>query len=265
MMLNKPAKEAIEALLCAAHPNASVHWGDQTPQGPGARGGRLLWLQRGEERHNLWVKRVNHPDQKLVDAIRTLDAADPTFHFHPRVWAYAPARGLLVTDASDGVPLRTKFVRALLLRRAEPLIHKMAETIAGYHRAAVREHGLVKPHNDLTLRNFLVEPSGHLRIIDFDALVHPAFPDTLPPQRDIAVTAVNIAITAARLPTVTTKYGEKLVGELIQRWAKHLQLDDQHNSVHEQIDGLIRGDIDRPLHEIYASRAAQRWIARLRS
>ena len=264
MVLETPAKEVLTALLCAEDHKSIVHWDDAGQHGPGSRSGCRLWLERNDVRYNLWVKRVNHPDPRLVPAIQSLDATDPSFHFHPRVWAYAPTRGLLVTDASNGVALRTKFARALLLRQAEPLIHKLAQAIAGYHRAAERGHGLVRPHNDLTLRNFLVEPEGNLRIIDFDALVHPAFPDTLPPQRDIAVTAVNIAITAARLPTVTVAYGEKLVAELVQHWAHHLQIKDQHDAVHQQIDGLIRGDIDRPLHEIYTSRAAQRWIARRR-
>jgi len=265
MRLDTPAKEVIAALLSATDNETAVHWNNSGRNGPGKRSGCRLWIEQNGARHDLWVKRVNHPDERLVGAIQSLDAKDPNFHFHPRIWAYAPTRGLLVTDASNGTPLRTQFIRALLLRRAKSLVHRLAQTIAGYHHAAEQENGLVRPHNDLTLRNFLVEPEGHLRIIDFDALVHPAFPKTLPPQRDIAVTAVNIAITAAKLPTVSTKYAVQLVEELITHWAQHLNLKDQHGHVSEQIKGLIRGDVDRPLRDIYTSRAAQRWIARQRT
>ncbi len=117
---------------------------------------------------------------------------------------------------------------------------------------------LTRPHNDFSLRNIFIGDDRNFTIIDWDATVHPKFPQIASFCHDLTLFIINIQSLLRFHPLVSHKKISVLNKSFISGYFKESfpYNSEKMNFIYyvfalTYYTGLI---IDRPLYEIYRKR-----------
>jgi len=127
---------------------------------------------------------------------------------------------------------------------------------------------LTRPHNDFCLRNIIIRKDRCFTVTDWDAAIHPQFPQTAPIWHDLTTFMINVESLLRFHPLVSPGKTNALARSFLTGYFSEAALD-----VTPMIDGILWVFVlhryigligDRPLYEIYRKRLAFRFVGLLR-
>lgn len=122
---------------------------------------------------------------------------------------------------------------------------------------------LVRTHNDFTLRNILLSDTG-FGIIDWDAMVHPKFPDRAPVWNELSCFLLNLQSMLRFYPLISRSNIHKLQWSFLDGYFDKSTLAKDENFLELFFVFTLRFffgiDSDRPLSQIYRPRLGRRYL-----
>lgn len=127
---------------------------------------------------------------------------------------------------------------------------------------------LTRPHNDFVLRNIIIGKDHNFTVIDWDAMIHPQFPQIAPFWHDVSTFVINVQSLQRFHPLVSRRKIKALIKSFLAGYFEETSL-----YIPPKIEdvlwvymlcyfiGLIG---DRPLYQIYRKRLCFRYSKRLR-
>ncbi len=139
---------------------------------------------------------------------------------------------------------------------------------------AKQEFPLVTPHNDFTLRNLFMQHAGGFNIVDWDAMVHPCFPQKALCWWDLTILIINMQSMLKLEPIIKISRIKTLCNAVIEGYfsenatVSNIGADEFLQCIYYvyTLKYWLGIDSDRPLWKVYgASRGmGNRYVARLR-
>lgn len=130
--------------------------------------------------------------------------------------------------------------------------------------SAVADHPspVARQHNDFTLRNILWGPRDHIAVVDWDALVHPAFPRVSDVWHDVGAFLVNVDSLTRYAPAVRWSLVDRLQAVFLDAYAEASGIDP----VTARVGALLArlrldlGLVERDLAAIYSGRRGAAFV-----
>jgi len=125
-----------------------------------------------------------------------------------------------------------------------------------------------KGFNDWTVRNFILEKKGGLKLIDVDYIIHPEYPEYDIIWNDISSFLINIEGKIKYSPLITEKKINQLERAFLNGYNNMLKRRYSTKEIHFlyyiSVLRFFLGMIERPLHAIYQRWPGVRFIKKLR-
>jgi hypothetical protein len=122
----------------------------------------------------------------------------------------------------------------------------------------------VAPYNDFSLRNIIIGKYHNFTIIDWDAMVHPDFPEVAPIWNDLTTFLLSIQSLIKLYPFTSLKKMGFLMASFLRGYFKEdaTSVNDHINSIFFifTIRSFVGLSGDRPLYQIYRKRLSYRFI-----
>lgn len=127
---------------------------------------------------------------------------------------------------------------------------------------------LTRPHNDFCLRNIMMGTTSDFSVVDWDAMVHPLFPQTATIWNDLVCFYTNTQSLLRFYPAISAKQIRVLLDSFLSGYFSGKHLDEVPDArpliwlfALQYLIGLIG---DRPLYKIYQKRLTSRYVTALR-
>ena len=139
---------------------------------------------------------------------------------------------------------------------------------------AKHEFSLVTPHNDFTLRNLFMRHDGGFNIIDWDAMVHPSFPQKALCWWDLTILIINMQSMLKLEPIIRISRIKTLCSAVIEGY--FYENDNVSDSTAEEflqymyyiytLKYWLGIESDRPLWKVYGTSRGMggRYVTKLR-